>query len=145
MHRRPPDPTLFPYTTLFRSLLRARRLAFEFEPHRYLDLLPLHEPAKVCVDEPALDRVNLSVEEQNLARADAVNVEREDGVVPGAGAQYRGQLPERRGGGHRLAPAAVDGQRHHASRAQTPRVVLAAPRAQLRAHRYHLSLCHDDS
>src|SRR5437764_11765668 len=133
---------LFEYAALF---LRARRLAFEFEPHGYLDLLPLHEAAKVCVDESPLDRINLAVEKQNLARADAVNVEREDGVVTRAGAQYRGQLPERRGGGHRLAPSAVDGQRHHAARAQTPRVVLAAPRAQLRAHRYRLSLCHDDS
>src|SRR5437868_4438393 len=96
---------LFEYAALF---LRARWLAFEFETHSDLDLLPLHEAAKVCVDESPLDRINLAVEKQNLARADAVNVEREDGVVPRAGAQYRGQLPERRGGGHRLAPAAVD-------------------------------------
>src|SRR5947209_16616850 len=120
----------------------ARRLAFEVQRHGDFDLLALHEAAQVRVDETALDRVNLPVEEQNLARADALHVEREDRVVARPGAQDGGQLPERRGRRHGLTAAAVDRQRHHAPRAQAARVVLAAARAQLRAHRYRFSLCH---
>jgi hypothetical protein len=97
------------------------------------------------VDEPRLDGVDLPVEEHDLARADAGHVEREDGVVPRPRPQDGGQLRERRGRRDGLALAAVDGEWHHAARAQAARVVLAASSAQLGAHRYLLSLCHNDS
>ena len=117
----------------------------EVDGHGDLDLLAAHEPAQVGVDEAAVDGVDLPVVEHHLGRADAVHVEREDGVMPRARAQDGGQLRERRGGRQRLALAAVNRQGHHPARAQTPRVVLAPPRAQLRAHRNLFSFCHDDS
>src|SRR2546426_5421153 len=50
MIRRPPRSTLFPYTTLFRSLVRSRRSGFEDALERALvELLELVETAPACL------------------------------------------------------------------------------------------------
>src|SRR3712207_8432331 len=65
MIRRPPRSTLFPYTTLFRSLsrFRRRRLGFVFQAFNLIDSLSAREnialPVELDgreVDEPRLDR-----------------------------------------------------------------------------------------
>src|SRR2546430_12008917 len=57
MIRRPPRSTLFPYTTLFRSLGVARVLRFLFRPpNRLLSPLPLHRVADRSRQQTAVDR-----------------------------------------------------------------------------------------
>src|SRR3989449_10529984 len=66
MIRRPPRSTLFPYTTLFRSLWKARRLLRGIELERRIDL-----DAPPAREEP-VEALEARVQPRLGARADAV-------------------------------------------------------------------------
>src|SRR2546425_3416004 len=56
MIRRPPRSTLFPYTTLFRSLMHPGRHVADSESERAVRVIPLHDTPQVQADDvPLLD------------------------------------------------------------------------------------------
>src|ERR1039458_9155972 len=98
MSRRPPRSTLFPYTTLFRSIVAAiGKLFIQSSIHRNI----AHDVGPVDPVHMALLQAALGQEHHQLVGEYDIDVRREDELAPRApdADVFRDHLVERQGGG----------------------------------------------
>ena len=104
----------------------------------HFNLLSLNQSRKIRMNQATAHRIDLTIVKHHFARADAFDVDREDGVSSGFGSQDRGQLTQGRDGRDGFTAAAINGDWNQSLATRAPRVILAATLAQLCLDRYIL-------